>query len=84
MRDSFASAEEIGKFIAVLLSNHAAGAGFMTGSDVVIDGGEFRVGRKRCNVAELHYIDRVHFVLMTSLEMTFTKKSNMVTQNQDV
>ncbi|KAH8084210.1 hypothetical protein HD553DRAFT_43800 [Filobasidium floriforme] len=35
----FASAEEIGKFIAVLLSQHAAGAGFMTGSDVVIDGG---------------------------------------------
>lgn len=38
--DRFASAEEIGRFVAVLLSQHAAGAGFMTGSDVVIDGGE--------------------------------------------
>jgi NAD(P)-dependent dehydrogenase (short-subunit alcohol dehydrogenase family) len=36
----FARAEEIGKFVAVVLSNHAAGAGFMTGSDLVIDGGE--------------------------------------------
>lgn len=35
----FASPEEIGKFVAVLISQHAAGGGFMTGSDVVIDGG---------------------------------------------
>lgn len=41
----FASPEEIGRFVAVLLSEHGAGGGFMTGSDVVIDGGEFGVNQ---------------------------------------
>lgn len=36
----FASPEELGEFIAVLVSSKAGGGGFMTGSDVVFDGGE--------------------------------------------
>lgn len=37
---SFAKPEEIGHFIAVMLSGKQGGMHFMTGSDVVIDGGE--------------------------------------------
>ncbi|ADV25346.1 cytoplasmic protein [Cryptococcus gattii E566] len=36
----FATADEIGGFIATLLSDKMGGMGFMTGSDVVVDGGE--------------------------------------------
>lgn len=36
----FASAEEIGDFIAVLVSDKQGGMGWMVGSDIVIDGGE--------------------------------------------
>lgn len=39
-RFRFASPEQIGEFIAVLLSNKQGGMGFMTGSDVVVDGGK--------------------------------------------
>ncbi|WVQ74147.1 hypothetical protein IAR50_003739 [Cryptococcus sp. DSM 104548] len=35
----FASADEIGQFIATLLSDKMGGGGFMVGSDVVVDGG---------------------------------------------
>ncbi|XAO27014.1 hypothetical protein I312_105855 [Cryptococcus bacillisporus CA1280] len=35
----FATADEIGGFIATLLSDKMGGMGFMTGSDVVVDGG---------------------------------------------
>ncbi|WVQ80309.1 hypothetical protein IAT38_002414 [Cryptococcus sp. DSM 104549] len=35
----FATADEIGEFIAVLLSNKMGGGGFLAGSDVVVDGG---------------------------------------------
>lgn len=36
---SFASADEIGEFVAVLVSDKQGGMGWMTGSDVVVDGG---------------------------------------------
>ncbi|RSH76785.1 uncharacterized protein EHS24_005363 [Apiotrichum porosum] len=35
----FASAEELGKFVALLVSDQQGGWGFFTGSDVVVDGG---------------------------------------------
>lgn len=35
----FATAEEIGNFVALLLSDYQGGMGFLTGSDVVVDGG---------------------------------------------
>ncbi|KAE8540843.1 hypothetical protein D1P53_003207 [Cryptococcus gattii VGV] len=35
----FATADEIGGFVATLLSDKMGGMGFMTGSDVVVDGG---------------------------------------------
>lgn len=38
--DRFATPEEVGEFITVLLSNKQGGTGFMAGSDVVLDGGE--------------------------------------------
>ena len=37
---SFASPEEIGDFIALMLSDKQGGMGFMAGSDVIVDGGE--------------------------------------------
>jgi hypothetical protein len=36
---SFATAEQIGEFVATLVSDKQGGMGWMTGSDVVIDGG---------------------------------------------
>ncbi|KAJ9115128.1 hypothetical protein QFC22_005458 [Naganishia vaughanmartiniae] len=39
----FASAETLGRFIALLVSDRAGGSGFMTGSDIVMDGGELGV-----------------------------------------
>ena len=36
---SFATPEEIGEFVAVMLSRYQGGGGFMSGSDVVYDGG---------------------------------------------
>jgi len=41
----FASADEIGDFVAVLVSDKQGGMGWMAGSDVVVDGGEFVFGR---------------------------------------
>jgi NAD(P)-dependent dehydrogenase (short-subunit alcohol dehydrogenase family) len=35
----FATAEQIGEFVATLVSDSQGGMGWMTGSDVVIDGG---------------------------------------------
>lgn len=35
----FATTQQIGDFVAVMLSNKQGGMGFMTGSDVVVDGG---------------------------------------------
>jgi hypothetical protein len=37
---SFASPKTLGKFVALLVSDAAGGSGFLTGSDVVIDGGQ--------------------------------------------
>ena len=39
--DRFASAEEIGDFVSVLVSEKQGGMGWMAGSDVVVDGGGF-------------------------------------------
>lgn len=36
---SFASPKTLGRFVALLVSDAAGGSGFLTGSDVVIDGG---------------------------------------------
>lgn len=38
----FASAEELGDFITLLVSDKQGGMGWMVGSDVVIDGGASR------------------------------------------
>lgn len=37
----FATADEIGGFVATLLSDKMGGMGFMAGSDIVVDGGEY-------------------------------------------
>lgn len=36
---SFATPETLGRFVALLISDAAGGCGFLTGSDVVMDGG---------------------------------------------
>lgn len=40
----FGSPEDIGEACAMLVSKHMAGKGFMTGSDIVLDGGEWGLG----------------------------------------
>lgn len=39
LMDSFTTAEQIGEFVATLVSDKQGGMGFMTGTDVVVDGG---------------------------------------------
>lgn len=42
----FATPDEVGEFVALLVSEKQGGMGWMTGSDVVIDGGEWGAGEE--------------------------------------
>jgi hypothetical protein len=58
--DRFATAEEIGDFVAVLVSEKQGGMGWMAGSDVVIDGGEYNGSAMDLSTADPM---RLHVVL---------------------